>query len=155
MTTIKPCAVRGRDDGRQHLEVRDDGVMNTVTSVNKDSLVQELKVLNKDQPQGYRIYDSQNGGVSCTLQGEAGGLGAKTGLYAVEDDMDKSVELPDGRKVRIRKLTPRECFRLQGFPDEYFDRAASVNSDSQLYKQAGNAVTVNVVYEIARRLTID
>lgn len=54
---------------------------------------------------------------------------------------------------RIRKLTPRECFRLQGFPDDYFDRAAAVNSDSQLYKQAGNSVTVNVIYEIARRLT--
>lgn len=54
---------------------------------------------------------------------------------------------------RIRKLTPRECFRLQGFPDECFDRAAAVNSDSQLYKQAGNSVTVNVIYEIARRLT--
>ena len=54
--------------------------------------------------------------------------------------------------MRIRKLTPRECFRLQGFPDEYFDRAAEVNSDTQLYKQAGNSVTVNVIYEIARRL---
>lgn len=53
---------------------------------------------------------------------------------------------------RIRKLTPRECFRLQGFPDKYFDRAAAVNSDSQLYKQAGNSVTVNVIYEMARRL---
>jgi len=53
---------------------------------------------------------------------------------------------------RIRRLTPRECFRLQGFPDEYFDRAAKVNSDSQLYKQAGNSVTVNVIYEIAKRL---
>lgn len=55
----------------------------------------------------------------------------------------------------IRKLTPRECFRLQGFPDEYFDRAAEVNSDSQLYKQAGNSVTVNVIYEIAKRLGAD
>ncbi len=54
--------------------------------------------------------------------------------------------------MRIRRLTPRECFRLQGFPDEYFDRAAAVNSDSQLYKQAGNSVTVNVIYEIAKRL---
>lgn len=56
------------------------------------------------------------------------------------------------QNYRIRKLTPRECFRLQGFPDEYFDRAAAVCSDSQLYKQAGNSVTVNVIYEIARRL---
>ena len=54
--------------------------------------------------------------------------------------------------MRIRKLTPKECFRLQGFPDELFDRAARVCSDSQLYKQAGNSVTVNVVYEIAKKL---
>lgn len=53
---------------------------------------------------------------------------------------------------RIRKLTPKECFRLQGFPDEYFERAKEVCSDSQLYKQAGNGVTVNVIYEIAKRL---
>lgn len=58
----------------------------------------------------------------------------------------------DGKDGMVRKLTPKECFRLQGFPDEYFERAASVNSDSQLYKQAGNSVTVNVIYEIAKRL---
>ena len=58
----------------------------------------------------------------------------------------------EGKIIKIRKLTPKECFRLQGFPDEYFERAASVCSDSQLYKQAGNSVTVNVIYEIARRL---
>ena len=52
---------------------------------------------------------------------------------------------------RIRKLTPKECFRLQGWEDTYFDRAALVNSDSQLYKQAGNGVTVPVIYDIARR----
>ena len=52
---------------------------------------------------------------------------------------------------KIRKLTPKECFRLQGIEDEMFERAESVNSDSQLYKQVGNACTVNVVYEIARR----
>lgn len=54
--------------------------------------------------------------------------------------------------VKIRRLTPREYFRLQGFPDEYFDRAKAVASDTQLYKAAGNAVTVNVIYEIAKRL---
>ncbi|MGG3884318.1 DNA cytosine methyltransferase [Brevibacillus panacihumi] len=53
---------------------------------------------------------------------------------------------------RIRKLTPRECFRLQGFPDWAFDRASAVNTDSQLYKQAGNSVTVNVIHAIARQL---
>lgn len=54
--------------------------------------------------------------------------------------------------IAIRKLTPKECFRLQGWTDDYFDKAAFVNSDSQLYKQAGNGVTVNVIYEIAKRL---
>ncbi|EOD7438432.1 DNA (cytosine-5-)-methyltransferase [Enterococcus faecium] len=53
---------------------------------------------------------------------------------------------------RIRKLTPRECWRLQGFPDWAFDRAKQVNSDSQLYKQAGNSVTVPVIADIAKRL---
>lgn len=70
------------------------------------------------------------------------------------------VTLPDGNKVyafwyeryqcwvAIRKLTPKECFRLQGWTDDYFEKAEFVNSDSQLYKQAGNGVTVNVVQAI-------
>ncbi|EMF0185177.1 DNA cytosine methyltransferase, partial [Enterococcus hirae] len=53
---------------------------------------------------------------------------------------------------QIRKLTPRECWRLQGFPDWTFDLAKEVNSDSQLYKQAGNSVTVPVIADIAKRL---
>lgn len=54
--------------------------------------------------------------------------------------------------IAIRKLTPLECFRLQGISDEYFERAQFVNSDSQLYRQAGNGVTVNVIYEIGKKL---
>lgn len=54
--------------------------------------------------------------------------------------------------IAIRKLTPKECFRLQGWTDEYFEKAAFVNSDSQLYKQAGNGVTVNVIEAIAKQL---
>lgn len=53
---------------------------------------------------------------------------------------------------RIRRLTPRECFRLQGVPDEYYERAASVCSEAQLYRQAGNAVTVPVVKAIGERI---
>ena len=53
---------------------------------------------------------------------------------------------------RIRKLTPRACWRLQGFPDWAFDKAQEVNSNSQLYKQAGNSVTVNVIAAIAKEL---
>lgn len=55
--------------------------------------------------------------------------------------------------IRIRRLTPRECWRLQGFPDEYFDKARAAGiSDTQLYKQAGNGVTVNVARAIGARL---
>ena len=113
-------------------------------------------------------------------QVKVGGAGAKTGLYAIrpvltpdrvekrqngrrfKEDGEESftltgqdrhgVAFENEEEFRVRRLTPKECFRLQGFPDEYFERAASVNSDSQLYKQAGNSVTVNVIYEIAKRL---
>lgn len=54
--------------------------------------------------------------------------------------------------IAIRKLTPKECFRLQGWTDDYFEKAQFVNSDCQLYKQAGNGVTVDVVEEIGRAI---
>lgn len=60
--------------------------------------------------------------------------------------------LVDDETIQIRKLTPKECWRLQGFTDEQYEKAAAVNSNSQLYKQAGNAVTVNVVEEIGRHI---
>lgn len=53
---------------------------------------------------------------------------------------------------RIRTLTPREYFRLQGWTDDYFEKAQLVNSDTQLYKQAGNGVTVTVIEAIGRRM---
>ena len=91
-------------------------------------------------PQAGRIYSDE--GLSPTLDSMRGG----------NRQPKIPCTIPDDEKIRIRKLTPKECFRLQGFPDEYFERAASVCSDSQLYKQAGNSVTVNVIYEIAKRL---
>lgn len=124
--------------------------------------------------QGNRVYSTD--GLNVTLKSQSGGQGGKTGLYAVPVlTPDRKEKRQNGRRFktdgepmftltaqdrhgvllnnyRIRKLTPKECFRLQGFPDEYFERAKAVNSDSQLYKQAGNSVTVNVIYEIARRL---
>lgn len=54
--------------------------------------------------------------------------------------------------IAIRKLTPKECFRLQGWTDDYFEKAEFVNSDSQLYKQAGNSVTVHVIKAIGERI---
>lgn len=56
------------------------------------------------------------------------------------------------RCVRIRKLTPREAWRLQAVEDQYFEKAAAICSDAQLYKQAGNGVTVSVVFAIASKI---
>ena len=54
--------------------------------------------------------------------------------------------------IRIRKLTPRECWRLMGFTDEDFDKAQDVNSNTQLYKQAGNSIVVPVLEGIFKEL---
>ena len=54
--------------------------------------------------------------------------------------------------MRIRKLTPLECWRLMGFDDEDFERAAQINSNHQLYKQAGNSVSVPVIKRIAENM---
>mgnify|MGYP002603034335 CR=1 FL=1 len=96
--------------------------------------------------QGNRVYDPS--GISATLSSQGGVHNEAPTLTG--NSWQQNNFATDG--MRIRRLTPRECFRLQGFPDKYFDRAAAVNSDSQLYKQAGNSVTVNVIYEIAKRL---
>ena len=55
-------------------------------------------------------------------------------------------------KYRIRKLTPKECWRLMGFKDEQFLKAEQVCSNSQLYKQAGNSIVVNVMEEIFKNI---
>lgn len=75
-----------------------------------------------------------------TLTSSGGGSTVRAGSFGVTNG------------YRIRKLTPRECWRLQGFPDWSFDKAQEVNSNSQLYKQAGNSVTVNVIAAIAKEL---
>ena len=112
-------------------------------------------------------------GVSCTLAAQTGGFGGKTGLYCI--DMNEEPELTDFARCltskqnggirnhkreasgvwdgcRIRRLTPRECLRLQGWADERIDIVLPLQSDAQLYKQAGNGVTVNVVEAIGKRL---
>ena len=84
-----------------------------------------------------RVYDSE--GISATINAQGGGLGAKTGLYNIEH--------------KVRRLTPKECFRLQGFKDEMVDLGYKLGiSDTQLYKMAGNAVSVPVVEWVAKRV---
>ena len=70
-------------------------------------------------------------------------------LQAGENDLCKVTE------YRIRKLTPKECWRLMGFSDEDFEKAEKVNSNTQLYKQAGNSIVVDVLVEIFRNLFIE
>ena len=84
-----------------------------------------------------RVYDSE--GISATINAQGGGLGAKTGLYNIEH--------------KVRRLTPKECFRLQGFKDEMVELGYKLGiSDTQLYKMAGNAVSVPVVKWVAQRV---
>ena len=58
------------------------------------------------------------------------------------------IELDKMEQLKIRRLTPRECWRLMDFSDDDFDKASAVNSNTQLYKQAGNSIVVNVLVAI-------
>ena len=115
----------------------------------------------------------RNDGISPALTSAMGMGGGQTPcVFLKQDELEKQgggiyVEMPEGFitysvwyekeqcYIAIRKLTPKECFRLQGWTDDYFERAAFVNSDSQLYKQAGNGVTVNVIQAIAEKMGSD
>ena len=88
----------------------------------------------------YDFYNKSKKEIVGTLTASGHQGNTKAGTFGISDGF------------RIRKLTPRECWRLQGFPDWAFEKAREVNSNSQLYKQAGNSVTVNVIAEIAKRL---
>ena len=95
------------------------------------------KNFGKQYRQGNRVYDS-NTIAMCLTAHPVGNAGGNSYLYSTND-------------FRIRKLTPRECWRLMGFKDEYFDRVHGV-SDTQLYKQAGNSIVVDVLRAIFREL---
>lgn len=85
-----------------------------------------------------RVYDGRM--LGRTLKGESGGQGGKMGLYLIND--------------RIRQLTPREAWRLQGVPDETTDKVIAAGiSDTQMYRGAGDACSVPVIYEIGKKLT--
>ncbi len=156
---LTPDRVEKRQNGRR---VKDDGEeMFTLTAQDRHGVA----ILQK--PRGYNeggLHD-----ISPTLSSHSwhennllsiGGVytndsqrfnrGVLPGLSRTLKASKSDAGIYDG--FQIRKLTPRECWRLQGFPDWAFDRASQVNSDSQLYKQAGNSVTVPVIADIAKRL---
>jgi DNA (cytosine-5)-methyltransferase 1 len=137
-------AIRGRykDDTdkketEQRLELNSQEYTNTLTSVQKDNVVVQVNPSKESggvQPyQQNRIYDID--GVSPALMANLGG------------DRSHNINTP-----RIRRLTPLECWRLQGFSDEDLRKAEKVCSNSQLYKQAGNSITVNVMVEIFKKI---
>lgn len=117
-----------------------------------------------------RVYSPE--GVSSNLNSNGGGLGAKTGLYLIQSHSPRSGDPTKGgtgplvssehcftldstphnviMRSGIRRLTPTECERLQGFPDGWTEG----QSDTQRYKQLGNAVTVNVIEAIAKKMVL-
>lgn len=113
---------------KQRLEQNSQGICNTLTSVQKDNLLLE------------NVYDFYNKNIkSDGLCGTITTGCAKdgSGTFGVIEN-----------QYRIRKLTPLECWRLMGFSDEDFCKAEKVNSNSQLYKQAGNSIVKNVLMVI-------
>ena len=160
---LTPSRAEKRQNGRRCKEVGEE--MFTLTAQDQHGIAIKVKEATK---QGYAIADigdSINFSFpnSKLRRGRVGKNIANTldtscnqavvtptkdaeGIWAVWSEKYKCY-------LAIRKLTPKECFRLQGWTDEYFEKAEFVNSNSQLYKQAGNGVTVNVVEAIGRKIT--
>lgn len=86
----------------------------------------------------FRVYDDN--GLAPNLTTMSGG------------HREPHIKLEDTSSFRVRKLTPKECWRLMGIKDEYFDKAQEVCSNTQLYKQAGNAIVVDVLVAIFKEL---
>ena len=123
----------GTSKGTKSVVYGSGGVVGTLTATDykepKQVAIKQFGILQPNFNQCGVVYETDG----IALTGESQGV--------IEPDF------------RIRKLTPRECWRLQGFPDWAFDKAQDVNSNSQLYKQAGNSVTVNVIAAIAKELS--
>lgn len=134
----------------QRLEVNMQGTSNCLTSVQKDNLLLEKPLLlggigkenefGTQYRQGNRVYSSD----ACTMalnSQPVGNAGGNSYLYNVG--------------YRIRKLTPRECGRLMGVSDEDIDKMEAVNSNTQLYKQFGNSIVVDVMRAMFKNLNIN
>lgn len=140
--------MRGRLDDhgkyRQEIEVSDRECANAITTVQKDSLVGEPQMARCIGGVGEK---KSNGGQQYYQQDR---------VYSGDIALAHPAQIPGGSyrymvdepSLRIRKLTPKECFRLMGFDDESFHRAEAVNSNTQLYKQAGNSIVVDVLEEL-------
>lgn len=128
---LTPKRLEKRQNGRRFKEEGDPSF--TLTTQDQHGVLIQ-KEYTKGNSQGNRVYDPN--GVSSCLCAEGGGKGAKTGLYEIES--------------KIRRLTPRECFRLMDFPESY----KIVVSDTQAYKQAGNSIAVGVLAAVINKLPL-
>lgn len=121
----------------QRLEVNMQGTSNCLTSVQKDNLVMENLIIGGEQ----KHQSVKNDGICTCLTSSMGTGGGYVPMIAPQ--------------YRIRKLTPRECGRLMGVSDEDIDKMATVNSNTQLYKQFGNSIVVDVMCAMFKNLNIN
>ncbi|EAC9044495.1 DNA (cytosine-5-)-methyltransferase [Listeria monocytogenes] len=125
----------------------DEGLSPTITTNKGEGLKIRIREATKKRYAEAAKYDGIN--LSMPESETRRGRVAKQMTSTLDTGCQQGVVVEE---IRIRKLTPRECWRLQGFPDWAFDAAAKVNSNSQLYKQAGNSVAVPVIVAIAENL---
>lgn len=163
---LTPDRIEKRQNGRRFKE--DGEPMFTLTGQDRHGVAIEVKEATKQGYSERRVgVDAVNLSVpgSKTRRGRVGKEIASTldtscnqGIFVkVSDELIVYAVWYEKYQcyIAIRKLTPKECFRLQGWSDDYFEKAQFVNSDSQLYKQAGNGVTVTVIEAIARKMNIN
>lgn len=118
----------------------------TLASRNRHSVL----MIKEATKSGYKLaYPGDSVDLSFADTNTRRGRVGKNIAHTVDTGSSQGVVMPD---LRIRRLTPQECFRLQGFSETQIDKLLSVSSDTQAYKQAGNAVTVNVIYALGLRL---
>lgn len=149
---------KANENFKQRLEPRMDGCSNTLITVQKDNLV----LIRQATKSG--VIPCKIGGVadlnyptSKTRRGRVIDMGDTSPTLtttSVPDVLEDWIWEVDGvkYKIRIRKLTPKECFRLMDFRDEDFIKAQKVNSNTQLYKQAGNSIVKSCLSAIFKEL---
>lgn len=149
-----PAALRGRYDSdgkiKQHLELKDDGNTNTITTVQKDNLI----IVPEATKKGYAFAQEGDGIYINRVQYKRGVVQKDKIPTLKTNPNDVAVVTKDiNNLISIRRLTPRECFRLMGWSDEDINRAFKTGvSDTQLYKMAGNSIVVNCLTEIFKKL---
>ena len=141
---------RAKSNGKykQRLEMNENGTSNTITSVQKDNLVVE-PTSNSFECNNFVLGSMQKNAYKGTTDGVSPAITAACGMGGGQTHMV-------GNSFRIRKLTPRECFRLMGVDDADIDKLMSAGiSNSQLYKCAGNSIVVDTLYHLFRKLFCD